>query len=156
VNSFQALTNNYINMIDSKIHNYINQTGQEYDVVKEAMEYSLSAGGKRIRPILVLEFCKINGGDIQKALPFACAIEMVHCYSLIHDDLPCMDDDDLRRGKPSCHKKFGEANALLAGDALLTLAYEAISSCATQGVISADLCINAVKVLSSSAGADGI
>ena len=90
----------------------------------DAMRYSLLAGGKRIRPILVLEFCRICGGDAEKAMPFAAAIEMVHTYSLIHDDLPCMDNDDMRRGKPSSHKAFGEANALLAGDSLLTFAFE--------------------------------
>lgn len=90
----------------------------------EAMEYSLMAGGKRIRPVLTLEACRACGGQPEVALPFACAVEMIHTYSLIHDDLPCMDDDDLRRGKPSNHKVFGEATAILAGDALLTAAFE--------------------------------
>lgn len=92
--------------------------------VNEAMRYSLLAGGKRIRPVLTLAFCQLCGGDWETALPFACAIEMVHTYSLIHDDLPCMDDDDLRRGRPTCHKVYGEAMALLAGDGLLTKAFE--------------------------------
>ena len=98
----------------------------------DAMRYSLLAGGKRIRPILVLEFCRICGGETEKALPFAAAIEMVHTYSLIHDDLPCMDNDDYRRGRLTNHKVFGEANAVLAGDALLTAAFEtagAVRSC---------------------------
>ena len=94
----------------------------------DAMRYSLLAGGKRIRPILTLEFCRVCGGDMEKALPFAAAIEMVHTYSLIHDDLPCMDNDDLRRGKPTCHKMFGETNAVLAGDALQSAAYCAVLS----------------------------
>ncbi|MEZ3453359.1 MAG: polyprenyl synthetase family protein [Oscillospiraceae bacterium] len=94
--------------------------------VAEAMEYSLSAGGKRIRPVLTLEFCRVCGGDPEAALPAACALEMIHTFSLIHDDLPCMDDDDMRRGKPSCHIAFGEPTALLAGDALLNLAYETV------------------------------
>ena len=93
-----------------------------------AMRYSVTDGGKRIRPVLTLEFCRLCGGDPQAALPFALAIEMVHTYSLIHDDLPCMDDDDMRRGKPSSHVVFGEANALLAGDSLLTLAFETVLS----------------------------
>ncbi|WP_322173042.1 polyprenyl synthetase family protein [Acutalibacter caecimuris] len=93
-------------------------------VVTEAMRYSLLAGGKRIRPVLALAFCALCGGNWQAALPFACAVEMVHTYSLIHDDLPCMDDDDLRRGRPTCHKAYGEAMALLAGDGLLTKAFE--------------------------------
>ena len=89
----------------------------------EAMRYSLLAGGKRIRPMLVLEFCRISGGDIEKALPAACGIEMLHTYSLIHDDLPCMDNDDFRRGRPTNHKIYGEGLAVLAGDALLTDAF---------------------------------
>ena len=88
----------------------------------DAMRYSLLAGGKRLRPVLVLEACRLCGGAVEDALPFAGAIEMVHTYSLIHDDLPCMDDDDLRRGRPTNHKVFGEANAVLAGDGLLTAA----------------------------------
>ena len=93
--------------------------------IYDAMEYSLLAGGKRIRPVLTLEVCRMCGGDERQALPFACAVEMVHTYSLIHDDLPCMDDDDLRRGKPTNHKIYGEATAVLAGDGLLTAALEA-------------------------------
>ena len=93
--------------------------------VFEAARYSLLAGGKRLRPALLLEFFTLlGGGEAQMALPFACALEMIHTYSLIHDDLPCMDDDDLRRGRPACHKAFGEAAALLAGDALLNRAFE--------------------------------
>ena len=97
---------------------------QEGDHVTEAMRYSLLGGGKRLRAALALEFCRTLCADQQPALPFACALEMVHAYSLIHDDLPCMDDDDMRRGKPSCHIAFGEAVALLAGDGLLTKAFE--------------------------------
>lgn len=92
--------------------------------VTEAMRYSLLCGGKRIRPILVLAFSRLCGGEEERAIPFACAVEMVHTYSLIHDDLPCMDDDDLRRGRPTNHKVYGEAMALLAGDGLLTKAFE--------------------------------
>lgn len=94
--------------------------------VTEAMRYSLLAGGKRIRPVLALAFARLCGGIWQEALPFACAVEMVHTYSLIHDDLPCMDDDELRRGRPTCHKVYGEAMALLAGDGLLTQAFSVI------------------------------
>lgn len=95
--------------------------------VCQAARYSLLAGGKRVRAILTLAACELLGGNEAAALRFACAVEMLHCYSLIHDDLPCMDNDDMRRGKPSCHKAFGEATALLAGDALLTEAFEAIA-----------------------------
>lgn len=89
-----------------------------------AMRYAVVGGGKRIRPVLMLEFCRVCGGVPQDILPFAAAIEMIHSYSLVHDDLPCMDDDDMRRGKPSAHRAFGEATALLAGDGLLTFAFE--------------------------------
>ncbi len=99
------------------------QQGREADLI-DAMRYSVLDGGKRIRPALTLEFCRICGGKLEDAVPFACAIEMIHSYSLVHDDLPCMDNDLLRRGKPSTHAKYGEALALLAGDALLTRAFE--------------------------------
>ena len=85
-----------------------------YADLQEAMEYSLMAGGKRVRPVLTLECCRLCGGDPERALPFACGVEMVHTYSLIHDDLPCMDDDDLRRGRPTNHRVYGEATAVLA------------------------------------------
>jgi len=94
----------------------------------EAVRYAVLSGGKRIRPVLTLAACEAVGGDPKKAMPAACAVEFIHSYSLIHDDLPCMDNDDLRRGKPTCHKKFGEDTALLAGDALLTLAFKVLSS----------------------------
>ncbi len=94
----------------------------------DAMRYSLLAGGKRIRPLLLMKFCEISGGNRAAALPAACGIEMLHTYSLIHDDLPCMDNDDLRRGKPTCHKAFGETNAVLAGDALQSAAYYSVLS----------------------------
>ncbi len=96
--------------------------------VSEAMRYSLEAGGKRIRPSLVMEFCRVVSGDYKKSTDAAVAIEMIHTFSLIHDDLPCMDDDDFRRGKPSCHKQFSESTALLAGDALENLAFKVILS----------------------------
>ena len=99
-----------------------------YQKLYDAMRYSLLAGGKRIRPVLVLESCRMCGGDPAEALPFACAIEMVHTYSLIHDDLPCMDDDDYRRGRLTNHKVYGEATAVLAGDGLLTAAFELMLS----------------------------
>lgn len=119
----------------------------------EAQRYSLLAGGKRIRPALVLETCKMLGGNIEAAMPFACAIEMIHTYSLIHDDLPCMDNDDLRRGKPTCHKVFGDACATLAGDGLLT---DAFSVCVMNPHVSADCAAVAVAVLSGAAGSYGM
>ncbi|MBE6753281.1 MAG: polyprenyl synthetase family protein [Ruminococcaceae bacterium] len=100
-----------------------------YKSVYTALRYSLLDAGKRIRPALAMEFCRLCGGEAADALDFACAVEMIHTYSLIHDDLPCMDNDDLRRGKPSCHKAFDEATALLAGDALQALAAQTIAQC---------------------------
>lgn len=117
----------YIEMIDEALKVYLGSVSDGQDVVLDAMKYSAEGGGKRIRPVLTLEFCRVCGGDVQRAIPFACAVEMIHTYSLIHDDLPCMDNDDMRRGKPSCHKAFGEEYALLAGDGLLTLAFETLS-----------------------------
>ena len=96
--------------------------------IHRAMRYSVQAGGKRVRPILCLESARIFSADVTPALPVACALEFIHTYSLIHDDLPALDNDDLRRGKPTCHKKFGEATAILAGDALLTLAFETLAN----------------------------
>jgi geranylgeranyl diphosphate synthase type II len=96
--------------------------------IHRAMRYSVQAGGKRVRPILCLESARIFAADLTAVLPVACALEFIHTYSLIHDDLPALDNDDLRRGKPTCHKKFGEATAILAGDALLTLAFETLAN----------------------------
>src|SRR5271170_5079373 len=95
--------------------------------IHRAMRYSVFAGGKRVRPILCIESARIFSSDVAPVLPVACALEFIHTYSLIHDDLPALDNDDLRRGQPTCHKQFGEAMAILAGDALLTLAFEALS-----------------------------
>ena len=97
-------------------------------VLREAMRYAVFSGGKRVRPVLALAACEAVGGNEKKVMAAACAIELIHSYSLVHDDLPCMDDDDLRRGQPTCHKKFGEATALLAGDALLTLAFKILTA----------------------------
>lgn len=120
--------------------------------LQDAMEYSLLAGGKRIRPILTLETSRLCGGDAEAALPFACAVEMVHTYSLIHDDLPAMDDDDLRRGRPTNHIVYGEATAILAGDALLTAAFEHL----TMAHLPADRIVEAVRCLSRAAGSAGM
>ena len=118
-----------IALIEPALEKYLSrETGEGYDRIFEAAKYSAMAGGKRLRPVIVLEFCRLCGGDIEKALPFACALEMIHTYSLIHDDLPCMDNDDLRRGRPTCHKAFDEATAVLAGDGLLTAAFETASA----------------------------
>ncbi|MCD7731211.1 MAG: polyprenyl synthetase family protein [Oscillospiraceae bacterium] len=130
---------------------YTNVSGQKN--VVDAMWYSLSAGGKRIRPVLVLEFCRICGGDYSSALSAACAIEMMHTFSLIHDDLPCVDNDDFRRGKPSCHKAYGEVNALLAGDALENRAFGIIAEC---GSLTDSQKVRLIKTLSDSTGVLGM
>ena len=124
-----------------------------YGRLYEAIRYSLLAGGKRIRPVLTLEFARLGGIDWHLALPFACALELVHNYSLIHDDLPCMDDDDLRRGKPTNHKVYGETLAVLAGDALQP---EAFRLMAEAPGLSAETKMEAVRVLSHACGADGM
>ena len=147
--------NEYVNLINSRLAELIPACDFGEDVVHSAMKYSLSIGGKRIRPVLTLECCRICGGKVEEAVDFACALEMVHTYSLIHDDLPCMDDDDMRRGQPSCHIKFGEDFALLAGDGLLTRAFGVIanSKTAKKNPIAA---INAVSALSYLAGCNGM
>ncbi len=124
--------------------------------VMEAMRYSLLGGGKRIRAVLAVEVCKAFGRPGELAMPAACALEMIHAYSLIHDDLPCMDDDDMRRGKPSNHKQFGEGLAVLAGDGLLTLAFEVASSEENQSLLGADCALKIVRTLSQAAGEYGM
>lgn len=112
----------YIEKVNEMLNDYLSERYPEQ--IYRAMAYSVNAGGKRLRPTLMLAACEAVGGDIEKVYPFACAMEMIHTYSLIHDDLPAMDNDDLRRGKPTCHKQFDEATAILAGDALLNYAHE--------------------------------
>lgn len=144
--------NKYIDLVNKSLIGYLPEANEgQRDVVK-AMKYSLSNGGKRLRPILVLEFCKMCGGDVDDALPFACAIEYIHTYSLIHDDLPCMDDDDMRRGNPSCHKMYGEATALLAGDALLTHSFEIVAG----ADVSDDKKALAISLIAQNSGVGGM
>lgn len=126
--------------------------GTPLEGLAEAMSYSLLAGGKRIRPMLVLEFCRISGGDINAALPVACAIEMLHTYSLIHDDLPCMDNDELRRGKPTNHVVYGECTATLAGDALQAEAFGTI----LRSTLPAERRAACAEILASAVGLDGM
>ncbi len=126
---------------------------EELQILLDAEAYSLLGGGKRIRPFLVNEFCRMYGGDPKAAMPFACALEMIHTYSLIHDDLPCMDDDDMRHGKPSNHKVYGYANALLAGDALLTRAF---ATAAANPYVDDSTKLRAVALLASLAGEYGM
>ena len=144
--------NEYKNLVDLKLSEFFNPSGLSYDELLESMHYSLTAGGKRIRPTLVLEFCRISGGDIEKALPVACAIEMLHTYSLIHDDLPCMDNDELRRGKPTNHVVYGECTATLAGDALQAEAFGTIA----RSELPAENKIACVEILADAVGSDGM
>lgn len=138
----------YCLIVEKRLDEYVNTyfCDELAKTLNEAMRYSLSAGGKRIRPVLVLEFCRVCGGDIEKAISAACAIEMIHTFSLIHDDLPAMDDDDMRRGKPSCHKAFGEAQAILAGDALATLPYQIV---ADDDALSCECKSNIIRILAT-------
>ncbi len=144
--------NEYVNIINDAIIDSLPNTDEGQRDVIRAMRYSLANGGKRLRPVLVLEFCRICGGDYRKAIPLACAIEYIHTYSLIHDDMPCMDDDDMRRGAPSCHIVFGQATALLAGDALLTHAFELIAD----SDLSDDKKTKAISLLAQNAGVGGM
>jgi geranylgeranyl diphosphate synthase type II len=143
-------------VVDTALQGYLPETqGPAADLVR-AMRYSLFAGGKRLRPILCLAAAEAVGGKDAEALPVACALEMIHTYSLIHDDLPVMDDDDLRRGKPTSHKVFGEALALLAGDALLTEAFRVMTSAPIEGSVSPRLRLRAVDLISRAAGREGM
>src|SRR5262249_43978514 len=137
-----------LQLVDAALERFLPSANTIPTSIHEAMRYSVFAGGKRIRPILCLEAARIFTTDITPALHPGCAIEFIHTYSLIHDDLPALDNDDLRRGKPTCHKKFGEAIAILAGDALLTLAFETIGS--TPG--GADLRVKILTEVATSAG----
>ena len=149
--------NKTLQMYQEYIEEYLDEECFCYDsepqkILFDAMRYSLLAGGKRLRPVLVFDFCRMCGGDWRSAAPFAAAIEMIHTYSLIHDDLPCMDNDDYRRGKLTNHKVYGEANAVLAGDALLTAAFSYLA----KAPYSADVRIRAVEVLANCAGELGM
>jgi len=150
---------NYLNdkkeLINSELDKIFRNFASSRHIVK-AMKYSLMAGGKRIRPILCLAATDAVGGDLESALPAACALEMIHTYSLIHDDLPAMDDDELRRGKPTCHVAFDEATAILAGDALLTLAFQILSSPVKIKESEALIWLNVIQVISSAAGFKGM
>ncbi len=140
---------------DVLVEYFGDKLGHQRTVV-EAMEYSIKAGGKRLRPILLIEVCKLLGGNEEEALAFACAVEMIHTYSLIHDDLPAMDNDDFRRGKPTNHKVYGEGVAILAGDGLLNLAFETMLEkiIKTPGLM--DRGIKAMHIISNASGIKGM
>lgn len=143
-------------VLDLALHAFLSMEDSPAAPLFKAMHYSLMAGGKRVRPILMLAGVEAVGGDPSDFMPFACAIECIHTYSLIHDDLPAMDDDDLRRGRPTCHKVFGEALAILAGDGLLTRAFELMTDHTLIGNIPPKSVIKAISIISKAAGASGM
>lgn len=149
---FETRLRDYKKCIDDGLDACFKPCGFPFDGLLEAMDYSLTAGGKRIRPILTLEFCRACGGDIDAAFPAACAIEMLHTYSLIHDDLPCMDNDELRRGKPTCHVAYGEATAVIAGDALQAEAFGTI----LRSPLPAHIRAACAEELAGASGVDGM
>ncbi len=149
---YQQCYDNYLSQAEDTLQILCEKFLPESSEVCRAARYSLLSGGKRIRAVLVMAVCDLLGGNMETAKWFAGAVEMVHCYSLIHDDLPCMDNDDFRRGKPSCHKAFSESTALLAGDALLTAAFQVLANAPD----SSEKTANAVKELSAAAGGNGM
>jgi geranylgeranyl diphosphate synthase type II len=150
--TFQAQYDRYRAAVEEALQGLFLRN-KPYGRLQEAMRYSLLAGGKRVRPVMTLAFCEALGGEARRALTLGAALECVHTYSLIHDDLPCMDDDDLRRGRPTCHKVYGETMAVLAGDALQAEAFRLISHAPG---LSAEQRIDAVHTLSSACGGDGM
>ena len=151
--SLSEAMNENLELIENGMKSYLDVGSRPYEALMDSMRYSAYAGGKRIRPFLTIEVCRMLGGEVRAALPFACAIEMVHTYSLIHDDLPCMDNDVERRGKPTNHVVFGETTALLSGDALLTYG---IRIAAANPHVFAYNAVEAVKLLADNAGFDGM
>ncbi len=154
ITDYVTLSNEYKAVLETEMVRYVKKL-QAPSVIKEAMIYSLEAGGKRIRPMLVLAVLSSFGVDIERGIPAAVAIEMIHTYSLIHDDLPCMDDDDLRRGKPTNHKVFGEAVAVLAGDALLTYSFQIIAEM-NHPDVTPEMKLELIAEISKSSGAEGM
>lgn len=150
--NIESVLKDYNKIIEEKIKSFFPEKDASYQLLIDSMLYSLMAGGKRVRPVLCMEFCKAAGGNAKDALEFAAAIEMVHTYSLIHDDLPAIDNDELRRGKPTNHVVYGEGNALIAGDALQTAAFGMLLS----SKLSPDLVVKAGKSLAYAAGKDGM
>ncbi len=143
-------------LIDAALRRILDTAPQPKARIVEAMRYALMSGGKRLRPVLCLAACETVGGDSGQALPVACALEMIHTYSLIHDDLPAMDDDCLRRGRPTCHIAFDDATAVLAGDALLTLAFETLSAKEIRNQVPAEHWLDIISVISIAAGYKGM
>lgn len=143
-------------LVDKSLNRYLVREAKMPEILHKAMRYSVFAGGKRLRPILCLAATEICGGDPQKAVPMACALEALHTYSLVHDDLPSMDDDDMRRGRPTNHKVFGEGMAILAGDGLLTFAFELISWNAEIKGVRPEWVVEAIRTVAQAAGSLGM
>ena len=148
--------NEFIEVIEKELDAFISDNDCLEKALLSSMRYSLLNGGKRIRPLLTAYFCELNGGNRESSLPFGCAVEMIHSYSLIHDDLPCMDNDDMRRGKPSNHIVYGEANAVLSGDALQSLAFETVTCERARKLCGDHACAEAAYVLAKRAGVHGM
>lgn len=147
---------NYVAAIEAALEGYIPTGNYKEQKLLDAVRYSLLLPGKRVRPSLTLSFAELCGGTVEEAMPFACAVEMVHAYSLIHDDMPCMDDDDYRRGKPANHKVYGEDIALLAGDALQSMAYMTMLGNLSVAAVGGDRAARAARVLSEKSGVLGM
>lgn len=155
-NAVREILAEYAEMTEEGLAAYLPELNCLQRSTVDAARYSLEAGGKRIRPALVMEFCRVCGSEPETALPIACAVEMMHTFSLIHDDLPCMDNDDMRRGKPSCHKAYGEATAMLAGDALAIMPFQIIAEAGLKKAFSMDAALKIVKLLAELSGISGM
>ncbi|HIV85227.1 MAG TPA: polyprenyl synthetase family protein [Candidatus Monoglobus merdigallinarum] len=156
MSGFESKLSLYTGMINDKLEKIINIPDAPERIVYEAMRYSLLAGGKRIRPVLTAAVAEMLGGSLDDAVTAGCAVELIHTYSLIHDDLPCMDNDDLRRGKPTCHKAFPENIALLAGDGLLNMAFELLSAPGSFKTIDCGGSLALIRCLASASGVRGM
>jgi geranylgeranyl diphosphate synthase, type II len=157
---FKEKFKEWTNVVDKSLENYINELSCKEDCyeknIYDSMKYSLMAGGKRLRPVLALAVCDMFEGKTDEVLPFACAIEMIHTYSLIHDDLPAMDNDDYRRGRLTSHKVYGEAMAILTGDALLNMAFEIMTSFTLKSEENLFAKVKAINIVSKASGASGM
>lgn len=149
---YQEQYTHYVELTEARLVELCDAYLPESSRIAQAARYSLLSGGKRVRAVLTLAACKASGTPAVQAVDYACALEMLHCYSLIHDDLPCMDNDDFRRGRPSCHKQYDEATALLAADALVTAAFEVIAN----AQLPAEICVKAARILAAGGGAMGM
>jgi len=154
--NFELWLKNKVEIVEKALKDNFTKNDNKQKIIYESMEYSLFAGGKRLRPVIMLGVNEIFSKDYNNVLPFACAMEIIHTYSLVHDDLPAMDDDDYRRGRLSNHKKFGEATAILAGDGLLNMAFEIMLRESLKIDIDKELLIKAMSIIADSSGTEGM